>query len=345
MKPAHGLDRPLHGHLRTLRKNLLPALAGHVEALHRTRVASRRLREALPLVGCGLAIDVDKTRGRLQRLTRALGGVRELDVALGVIDEIRRTRASQQVAVGMLRQHILVERDVQRERMLGRLAAMDTEKLDRQLADLERALRGKGASDAWRETLATRIQRRAEGVRAAVDRASALYLSDRVHLVRVAIKKLRYALELSDPTGAARAPATVRQLKQVQDTLGRLHDLEVLRHHVRGVQAAADPRQPWIGDLGIVTRDLEDECRRLHARYIADRARLLKACQIAAEVAGRSRCRWKSPPVPTRSATEWLVGCGGDEDHNGSAFSCQGSTVRKGTRHVLLKAAGPVEAA
>lgn len=287
MKPAHALDRPLHGHLRTLRKNLLPGMAGHVEALHRTRVASRRLREALPLVECGLAIDMDKTRRRLQRLTQVLGGVRELDVALGVIDEIRRARASQQVAVGTLRQRILVERDVRRERMLGRLAAMDTEKLDRQLADLERALRGKDVGDAWRETLATRIQRRAERVRAAVDRAGALYLSDRVHLVRVAIKKLRYALELSGPTGAARAPATLRQLKQVQDTLGRLHDLEVLRHHVRGVQAAADPRQPWIGDLGIVTRDLEDECRQLHGRYSADRARLLKACQTAVEVAGR----------------------------------------------------------
>ena len=307
MKRAHALERPFRRHLRILRKNLLPAMAGHVEALHRTRVTSRRLRETLPLVECGLPnIGVDKTRRRIQRLTRMLGGVRELDVALQVIDDVERARSSQHVAVGTLRQHVLVEREDRRERMLGLLAAINTDKLDRQLADLARGLRGLDASAAWRETLAARIKRRAERVRVAVDRAGALYLSDRVHLVRVAIKKLRYTLELLGATGAARATATVKRLKQVQDTLGRLHDLEMLRHHARNVQAAADPRQPWISDLGIVTRDLENECRQLHGRYIADRAKLLRACQTAVEVAGRLRPRREIPRA--RRALKMLLG-------------------------------------
>ena len=60
---------------------LLPAARdGHAESIRQARVATRRLREALPLLAPG-------PRGRalgktVRRLTRALGPVRELDVAL-----------------------------------------------------------------------------------------------------------------------------------------------------------------------------------------------------------------------------------------------------------------------
>ena len=52
---------------------------GDVEAVHRTRVASRRLREFVPLLG----LDHDtseKLSQQLTKVTRRLGKVRELDV-------------------------------------------------------------------------------------------------------------------------------------------------------------------------------------------------------------------------------------------------------------------------
>ena len=55
--------------------------AGDVAALHRARVASRRLRELLPM----LQLDHDKSRKlrpTLRKVTRRLGAVRELDVLL-----------------------------------------------------------------------------------------------------------------------------------------------------------------------------------------------------------------------------------------------------------------------
>ena len=61
---------------------------GGVEALHQTRVASRRLREVLPVLG----LDGDATRKlsrRLKKVTRQLGAVRELDVLVLMIQELR----------------------------------------------------------------------------------------------------------------------------------------------------------------------------------------------------------------------------------------------------------------
>src|SRR5512138_969342 len=80
--------------LETLDRGLEVSLDTDAEALHRARVATRRLREALPLVtstvgGGALAGFRDSVRDA----TRALGGVREIDVALLLLDELAGQRA------------------------------------------------------------------------------------------------------------------------------------------------------------------------------------------------------------------------------------------------------------
>jgi len=57
--------------------------AGDVDAVHRSRVATRRLREALPLVK-GRGRERRRLRRELRRVTRSLGPIRELDVALSL---------------------------------------------------------------------------------------------------------------------------------------------------------------------------------------------------------------------------------------------------------------------
>ena len=73
-----------------------------------------------------------------------------------------------------------------------------------------------------------RAARRAEGLRAAIENAAGIYLPDRLHEVRIAVKKLRYALEIARDLSGSRATARIRTLKRVQDLLGRMHDLEML---------------------------------------------------------------------------------------------------------------------
>ena len=51
---------------------------------------------------------------------------------------------------------------------------------------------------------------------------------NRLHAVRVAAKKLRYSAELAGKGGLWQCEDAVADLKRTQETLGRLHDAEVL---------------------------------------------------------------------------------------------------------------------
>src|SRR5882672_9665572 len=67
---------------------LLPGVeSGEIGAVHRTRVASRRLRELLPVLQVEGA-SVRKLHKRLRKVTRRLGHVRELDVVIALVDEL-----------------------------------------------------------------------------------------------------------------------------------------------------------------------------------------------------------------------------------------------------------------
>ena len=69
------------------------------------------------------------------------------------------------------------------------------------------------------------------------------------------------------------AAKDVRLLKRGQDILGRMRDVQVLIDRVRGAQgsAASQSVQSW-RDLDLLTASLEDECRRLHARFMRIRS-------------------------------------------------------------------------
>src|ERR1700674_3141365 len=64
--------------------------AGEIGAVHRVRVASRRLRELLPILGIEQA-GVRRLGRRLRKVTRRLGGVRDLDVLPVLVDELRES--------------------------------------------------------------------------------------------------------------------------------------------------------------------------------------------------------------------------------------------------------------
>jgi CHAD domain-containing protein len=86
----------------------------------------------------------------------------------------------------------------------------------------------------------------------------------------VSVKKLRYALEVSDEIGEAR-PGAVTTLKSVQDLLGRQHDLEMLLLWARQVQVSTSPGAGW-RELASLTSAIEGDCRQLHARYVRERS-------------------------------------------------------------------------
>jgi len=260
---------------------LLPGVAqGDVDALHRTRVALRRLRELLPILQLDHEV-ADKLGRRLRKMTARLGTVRELDVLLILIDELHESGRHDRAALKRVAESVTRERARARDHLLGRKVPLDelkriARKLDRSVDELEHAETkpaGPSRARGWRWALDARIARRAEGLQQAVADAGAVYLPERLHGVRIAAKKLRYALEIAADVDAARTTPELRVLERTQALLGRLHDLQVLMDRVRQVQASlAPPNIAAWRELDALTTVLENSCRRLHARYMRDRA-------------------------------------------------------------------------
>ena len=227
----------LQQRVTAIRRMLPGAREGDVRAIHQARVATRRLREALPLISAG------KAGRRLERVARSLTGVlgtvRELDVALQMLQELTRSNGAPASAIAALRSAISNERLILQRDAAKQIDAIDMERLERKAVQVleRRAVEGADPVDRQARVLAARRRaaRRAQLVEAAVDAAGAIYLPDRLHQVRIAVKKLRYALEIVRDLIRSRAEARIRFLKRMQDLLGRMHDLEVLIARTRGL--------------------------------------------------------------------------------------------------------------
>jgi CHAD domain-containing protein len=256
---------------------------GDVKALHRTRVASRRLREIVPVLQLDRATAKKLVR-RLRKVTKRLGSVRELDVLLLLIDELHVSRPMHAAALGRVAAAVTRTRNEARRKLRSQMPETELERLARKLGRAVEELDETAASSAipaasrarallW--AVDARTANRAARLGAAVEAAGAVYLPERLHAVRIAVKKLRYALELaSELRGDKRTPA-LTTLKRVQALLGRLHDLQVLIASIREAQAGLVPASVAVWrELDDLVTMLEDMCRRLHARYVRERAAL-----------------------------------------------------------------------
>ena len=256
------------------------AQAGDEISVHQARVASRRLREALPVLGARADLAaIDRAGKRVRRITRALGPVRELDVTLMLLAELDGKRTTPQRAIARVRAAVLEERQKRRRSMLEEMSPSRLEKLRKRLVQVAAPdARGQVSRNALAEA-AQQASLRARSLKAAIERAGGIYLADRLHRVRIEVKKLRYALEIQRELTRSRSTARLTRLKQQQDLLGRVHDLEVLIERTREVQARLAPtNRRAMAELNRLIRAVEDECREGHSAYMRGRPALLKLC-------------------------------------------------------------------
>lgn len=289
-------DELLRRRLAVFIRSLRGVKVGKVRALKRTRVASRRLRELIPI----LQVDARVGRAlgrRLRRVTRRLGPVRELDALMLVLDELHESGRYDRRCLSRIVSAIRQERIEAREQFLstlrieelGRVAA----KLERVAGELatrrNRTAEAGNTRQAWRRVIAARLGGRAARLTAAIRRAGSRYVPDRLHTVRIAAKKLRYVLELATESAGAKTSPDLAQLKRVQKLLGRWHDRQVLIDRVRQIHASLTRPSPESSiELDVIVEALENDCRRLHSRYLGARAALAAVCDGAT---ARSRAR------------------------------------------------------
>ena len=253
-------------------------LRGDIKALHKARVASRRIREALPVVGASAPqARVKRLRRKMKELTRFLGPIRELDVQLGLLENEAGTSAVPAEVLGLIRREVASRRHTLRHDLLKNPPVADIDRLIKKLGRIADS-KGHGKSPmheaVWRGTLAARLLRRAKTLGATLATAGPLYSPDRIHDVRISTKRLRYALEIALEAGERRAAVPIKVLRAHQKRLGHLHDLQALLKHVRAVEAS--PRaETRLADLTAYADALELECRRVHADFVEHRDALI----------------------------------------------------------------------
>lgn len=272
----------LRSRLDAFTRTLPGVESGETGAVHRARVASRRLRELLPV----LQIEPEtahKLCRRLRKLARRLGGVREVDVLTKLVGELSQSSRAPARALKRLTDELGEARHHEKRGRSRKAVSADLRRVGRKLeavaSELQGADRGRTRGRGWRWAIEARVAHRASALKSAVKQAGAMYVPERLHQVRLAIKKLRYGVELSAEAIRLKDTADLRLLRREQALLGRLRDLQVLLERVRRVQAGLTPPDLAVWrEFDAVVIALDGQCRRLHARYVKDRLAVNSLC-------------------------------------------------------------------
>ncbi|HXG08289.1 MAG TPA: CHAD domain-containing protein [Gemmataceae bacterium] len=213
------------------------------EHVHQLRVATRRAGAALDIFSVCLPTKVYKTaRKRLRRLRRAAGEARDWDVFLLTLTARQRGRRPQP-GIDFLMGYALAQRVAAQEHLREANARLPSS-FDRLLAETVAAVH-RPRSDSGPRTLIDLARPLLTRLLKELDQAAARDLEnyDNLHQVRIAGKRLRYAMEVfaacfDPPFREELYPA----VEEMQEILGRANDshvaigrLEALRDQVRAV--------------------------------------------------------------------------------------------------------------
>src|SRR5215213_325776 len=233
------------------------------EGVHDMRVASRRLRGAVRDFSPHLRKrQFRRAKDGLKGLAAALGLVRDEDVALMALEGLA-AEAPSEVAAGL--GQFVAERGRRRDRERARLERALTEEALRELReDFDDALAGgvkpgPKLAEGGREVVSFRRAGR-EIIRAGLaelrELSASLYSplkSEPLHRLRIAAKRLRYALELFAACWEEGALAPfAKEIAKMQTSLGELHDCDV-----------------WIDELGgyLSQKEREDAAEMRSAAF------------------------------------------------------------------------------
>lgn len=207
------------------------------EGVHDMRVASRRLRENLRLLG-ETAFDqaeTDALRKQLKRLTRTLGEARDTDVFLEHLDTYdAQLPINERSGLAPLRKELKKRYKRSHKALKKLLNDPKTQKLydqlerfaatDKVIADCTDLDSAAVAPSLVRHFAGSAIWRRYEGVLAYDTVVDPETSQEILHQLRMAFKRLRYTIEFFEDALPITIKVMHEQLVQAQDDLGAIHD-------------------------------------------------------------------------------------------------------------------------
>jgi CHAD domain-containing protein len=205
-----------------------------VEGIHQARVATRRLRSQLKMIGSVLdPVWVAQIRAELRWLGERLGTVRDADVLAPVLSGGGDGSSFDAGGRSELRSAAEAERRGHCRDLSDALSSdRYLELLDRLAAAAElppfaEGRRGKRASSPVRpagEVLPKLVRHRWRSLRRAVRRGGRHPSDAELHGMRIRAKELRYAAETAAPVIGKAARRTATAAEEAQNVLGRHHD-------------------------------------------------------------------------------------------------------------------------
>jgi CHAD domain-containing protein len=172
--------------LATMLDAIPAAQAGDIRSVHQARVATRRLREALPVLRATVnASALSRVQRQVRKMTRALGPVRELDVSLQHLDDLAGKNVITPRALSRVRTALARERAARRREMLSAITPGKLERLRERLGEVSSGPETTQPASTLDEAR-RQVAKRAVRLAAATEHAGGLYLPDRLHRVRVA---------------------------------------------------------------------------------------------------------------------------------------------------------------
>jgi CHAD domain-containing protein len=255
--------------LRALSVEQAKAVAGDVEAVHRLRVATRRLRAALRLLReVAPESEAGSEADELAWLCGAIGAVRDLDVLAQVLER-RATRLEADFirALAPLSDAIREQRAIEHERLV---AALDSERYRGLVQRLGTVAPAPVADSVALGTVAARLVR--PPLRAMLRAGAGLDESsppETLHRLRVRAKKLRYTLEPMRAVGGKPMRRMLRRLERVQERVGMYHDAVTAAAWLRGWVAESHEASPAsMMAVGALIHSLERRVSRLRTRSL-----------------------------------------------------------------------------
>ncbi|NYT20827.1 MAG: CHAD domain-containing protein [Methanomicrobiales archaeon] len=227
---------------------------GHV---HRMRVASRRLRAAMPIFkSCFPPEKYRKWRKEIKNITASLGEARDLDVQIAFLEEYLGEMAGE---TGKGRPPGFPETGPEDVSALLHLLQQKRDQVQPAVGAVGSALRKGGVLDGFGAVLASSSEGEfGTGKRKALHLVAQKTISSRIadllsyepfvhdagavtrhHEMRIAAKRLRYTLETFSGFYSDALRPSLRQVRALQDVLGQVHDCDV-----------------WIGYLPMVLQGL-----------------------------------------------------------------------------------------
>jgi CHAD domain-containing protein len=276
--------------LQAVRTCLPGVREGDADSIHDARIATRRIRELLRFARAPI---VDEWRDRFRTMGRALGRVRDVDVSMDLLAALESRLPSVAPALVSLRHdqrgdRLRLVRDlIKRFERLG---------VDGFVGDLIAHTRRSGRSlvqgagpGVWRHALQKLIVARGQSAREALEHSTGVYFPNRMHAARIALKKLRYTLEVAHAVGAARVDSALRELKKSQQVLGDLHDRQELVNEISKL-GANDSHAALKVAQQLVDAEIDD----FHKRYLRRRSQLVDVARQSEHIRLNHGTWWPS---------------------------------------------------